>query len=74
MKRLDDVAVISAAMAELGEIEVAVLRQVAERLRMGQREYGRLKNDDKRNWLKEAIEEQIDGAVYLTLEARRRSW
>jgi hypothetical protein len=48
------------------EDEIEVMARIAKRMATGRREYGLLEIDtDKRDWLEEAIEEQLDLAVYL---------
>ena len=44
-----------------------VLRKLEERLKMGQLKYGQdIPVYDGRDWLKEGVEEVLDGLVYLT--------
>ncbi len=51
--------------AELGTDELRVLVLVAERLRIGQRRYGRLDvATDRRDWHAEAGDEVADASVY----------
>jgi len=51
--------------ADLGDHERAVLQLVAERLRMGQRRYGRFDvGTDRRDFRQEALEEVADALVY----------
>jgi hypothetical protein len=51
---------------QLGTDELAVLAVIAERLRLGQRQYGALDAvHDRRDWTHEALEEALDLAVYL---------
>ena len=52
---------------ELGTGERAVLRRIAERLLMGQRQYGLLAKRG-RDWRKEAQMEALDMAVYMACE------
>lgn len=57
---------------ELGPDELRILKKIAERLAMGQRQYGRLRlAHDARNFRKEASEELLDAVVYLTCEVER---
>lgn len=53
---------------------VEVLRAIAGRLQLGQRQYGQLRIDgDQRDWHKEASDEFLDGAVYLAIETIKRA-
>ena len=57
---------------ELGPDELRVLKKIAERLAMGQKQYGRLRlAHDARDFRKEAIEELLDAVVYLTCQVER---
>ncbi|MDD5374458.1 hypothetical protein [Acidithiobacillus sp.] len=49
---------------DLGDRERRVLREVAGRLYMGQKAYGEL-SPGKKKWCREALEEAMDGMVYL---------
>ena len=49
---------------ELGDREKSVLLRIAERLQMGQDQYGYL-TSGKKDWKREAKEEAMDMAVYL---------
>ena len=54
----------------LGDDEVRVLAEIAERLVMGARQYGRLDlKNDGRDWLAEARQEALDLAVYVAMQA-----
>ncbi|MDB4993466.1 MAG: hypothetical protein JWM74_898 [Myxococcaceae bacterium] len=60
-------------VAVLGSDEVAVLVIIAERLVMGAKQYGALDiANDRRIWGREALDEQIDGSVYLAIEILKR--
>lgn len=59
------------SIEKLGDLEVGVLYDVAERLAMGQRIYGRL-TLHKKNWAKELYEEVLDGIVYAAMWLRSR--
>ncbi len=56
---LDDIA------RDLGDRELRCLLRIAKRLYMGQQAYGELA-PGKKNWKKEAKEEAMDMAVYLS--------
>tara|TARA_R100000152_G_C6772579_1_gene199548 strand:+ start:913 stop:1284 length:372 start_codon:yes stop_codon:yes gene_type:complete len=57
---------------------VEILKRLEERLHMGQLKYGQdIPINDGRDWLKEGLEEVLDGLVYLTnymleLEKKRK--
>lgn len=56
---------LMATVCQLGGEEVEVLTLIAERLLVGQRQYGLMRLQvDSRNFHKEAIEECCDGLVY----------
>jgi len=62
------------AAFELGEDELALLTQIAVRLRVGQSKYGALHlATDRRNWHRETTEELLDAAVYLAAAVERRA-
>jgi hypothetical protein len=70
-QQLDDhqrAALLSTARsaAVLGPIACGILERLGERLAMGARNYGDFPAG--RSWRKEAVEEQLDGLVYLTME------
>lgn len=48
----------------MGDRERRLIREVANRLYLGQKAYGELTNGKKR-WCREALEEAMDGMVYL---------
>ncbi len=48
----------------MGDRERRVLREVANRLYLGQQTYGEL-SKGKKKWCREALEEAMDGMVYL---------
>jgi len=59
-------AAFAAVWSELGGDERRVLLEIAKRLAMGQRTYGRLDIDrERRDMQREASEELFDGCVYL---------
>lgn len=61
------------ASDDLGVDELRVLTAVATRLAMGQKQYGKLDiARDKRDFVKEASEEALDGCVYLACELLRK--
>ncbi len=61
---------------DLGEDERAILEVIAERLLFGQKNYGKFDLlTDKREFLREAFEEDLDGLVYraaLLVRERRQ--
>jgi hypothetical protein len=64
-------------VGDLGPDEVRVVlhvaKHVADRLRLGARQYGALDiAADKRDWAHEASEEMADGAIYLAIDALKR--
>jgi hypothetical protein len=68
--QLDDAqraAVLACAkeLAHCGPVACTVLERLAERLAMGARQYGDFKGE--RAWRREAVEEHLDGLVYLTI-------
>lgn len=53
--------------------DLAVLCRIADRLLMGKDVYGTMRiNLDPRNFVKEAEEEMLDGAIYLAAELLRK--
>jgi hypothetical protein len=57
----------------LGPDEVRVLTAIARRLAVGRKVYGQLDvAGDARDWKREATEEALDLAVYLSCELLRR--
>jgi hypothetical protein len=59
---------------QLGQDERRVLAHIAERLLIGQRQYGLLDiANDQRDWTKEASEEAFDQAVYVAIRALAKS-
>lgn len=54
----------------LGPVACTVLEQVVERLTLGNAKYGDFKKG--RSWKREAVEEHLDGLVYLTMELLER--
>lgn len=57
-------------LPHLGPTGCALLERLTERLAMGARQYGDFKKG--RSWKREAVEEQLDGLVYLTMELMER--
>lgn len=57
----------------LGRDELRVLVRVLDRLRIGRERYGPLDiaGSDK-DWHREALEEHLDGAIYLAMDSLRR--
>jgi hypothetical protein len=55
------------AVANLGLDEVKLLTIMANRLQMGQDQYGKLRKG-KKEWLTELLEELLDASVYLSAE------
>lgn len=63
-----------ATTPKLGEDEMCVLAVLAERLLKGQTVYGKLNIDeDKRDWDREAYEEDLDSAVYRAIGHVKRT-
>ena len=61
-------------MPKLNEDEQAVLDLIRDRLKTGQKDYGKLRlQNDTRNFNDEALEEVLDAAIYLACELERRS-
>ena len=61
-------------MRQLGPDEIHVLTAIARRLTMGRKAYGPLDiAGDARDWKREATEEALDLAVYLSCELLRRA-
>ncbi len=58
--------------AELGDHELSVVLSQAERLLLGQRQYGRLNVADGRDWLFEALQEVSDLNNYLHFALKLR--
>lgn len=49
--------------------EEIVLREIEQRLKRGRTDYGDLDiNNDRRNWINEALEEALDLSVYLSIQ------
>lgn len=71
----DDMAETTADLAriisQLHRNERELLRDVAERLLMGQETYGPFREDDPRNMRREAYMEHLDGIVYLARDLRK---
>jgi hypothetical protein len=64
-------------VGDLGPDEVRVVlhvaKHVADRLRLGARQYGALNiAADNRDWTHEANEELVDGTIYLAIDALKR--
>jgi hypothetical protein len=55
----------------LGDVELDITTLVMERLRRGQDEYGLWPRRDHRNYVREALEENLDGLTYLAAELLR---
>jgi len=69
----DPCAELDGIVRELGTDEVKVLVAIARRLAMGRRVYGTLDiAGDRRDWKREATDEALDLAVYLSAELLRR--
>lgn len=61
-------------LEKLGPDEVMILVRVARRLEFGRIRYGDMKlASDKRNFMKEAMEELLDWLVYMEGEQERRA-
>lgn len=65
MTRQESIRTIGIHLHSLGEIELEILAAIAVRLAMGQRQYGKFPEDDKRDFAQEAKEEALDLAVYM---------
>lgn len=59
-------------IAALGPRGLAVLTAIAARLAKGAAEHGDFPNLD-RDWTQEAIEEDLDGIIYRTVETMHRT-
>jgi hypothetical protein len=55
----------------LGEVEISILAHLAKRLALGAAQYGTFCLDDKRDFIEETVEENLDAMVYLTAELKR---
>lgn len=65
-------ASIHSKLKELGLDELRVVEAIADRLAMGQRQYGPLNIEgDPRSWRKEAGEEALDLSVYQACDLLR---
>lgn len=63
---------LAGRLAELGVDELRVLDRIAQRLQLGQRQYGELHiATDGRDWVEEATQEALDLAVYLAILGER---
>lgn len=63
---------LHAAVADLGDDEVAVLAEAAERLRAGRGYYGELRlATERRDFVGDAVEELLDATVYLAADVVR---
>lgn len=69
MTRLDQIA---AVCRELGEIELDVLLEIAQRIYAGQNAYGRFKATDPRDFRREAEDEALDMAVYCAVKLHQK--
>lgn len=62
------VETIAGRLAELGVDELRVLDRIAQRLQMGQRQYGELHiASDGRDWREELAQELLDASVYAAI-------
>lgn len=59
-------------LTKLGPRGFAVLTAIAARLAKGAAEHGDFENLD-RDWTQEALEEDLDGIIYRTVETMRRA-
>jgi hypothetical protein len=65
---------LHAILPQLGDDERRVLAHIAERLLMGQRQYGELDlKSDKRDWKREREQEVEDLLMYFAFESLKRS-
>jgi hypothetical protein len=70
--RKADVAAIMDGLALLNQDELSVLLIIVQRLIAGAPIYGSLDiENDTRNFAQEAMEEQVDGAIYSSIELLR---
>lgn len=70
----DGLAQLLRAAFDLGQDELALLTQIAERLTKGRAQYGALHlATDRRDWHRETTEELLDAAVYLAAAVERRT-
>ena len=70
MSRDATLARVSITCAELGDDELRTLAYLAERLLLGQKQYGRVSiADDPRDWKRERTAEIADLLVYSAFEA-----
>lgn len=66
-------AEVASLMLDMNLDEIEVLREVAQRLMKGRRQYGPLDLvADQRDWQQEKLEECCDGMVYEACDAVRR--
>ena len=65
MTRQESIRAIHTHLLYLGDIEIEIIAAIADRLAMGQKQYGKFPADDKRDFLQEAKEEALDLAVYM---------
>jgi hypothetical protein len=73
MAMMSPTAELKAIVDTLGADEVRVLVAIARRLAMGRKAYGPLDiAGDARDWKREATDEALDLAVYLSCELLRR--
>ena len=66
LDRLNEVA------RELGDIELDVLLEIAQRICAGQNAYGRFKATDPRDFRREAECEALDMAVYCAVKLHQK--
>lgn len=65
--RLEAWGALIRATRKLGTDELKLLEIMANRLQMGQDQYGKLRKG-KKEWLRELLEELLDASVYLSAE------
>ncbi len=64
-------ATLNNAARAIGPRALEILVSIAERLERGAKQYGGDFDDKPRAWLSEAIEENLDGLVYLTMAIKQ---
>jgi hypothetical protein len=65
---------LASILPQLEDDAVRVMLAIAQRLRMGRKQYGELRiSEDPRDWTKEAHEEALDMSVYLAIASLNRA-
>lgn len=55
---------IASQLGDLGKIELMILAEIQRRMLMGQIQYGHFPREEKRDLIRETVEEVLDAAVY----------